>query len=666
MLHDTDLDTFIRLVQQAERETEPIPRRSPDATLRAEGDSDGHLHRAECARLWKSLRIACAASVVPESYCRILEAIVRDLTAEVRCYAPLTHGEEWLSAIRWAMSQPPPSTSDSLRRRGMGRQFHVGAACRRLRERGYSIPIRTFGPHLDDDTRARIAGRIDSLIAQIGGVQAIHSLFRTMRETGKLHDGMWLFGNLPGAAHRVPRPAIPFGWLLSIALRNMHKAPSTDRTAEAWQSAVNIATDFAASMDCQRYNPYEGFSIEAPEFLFSLAESLTWRELFTLPQVPPSALPTLRAAFSQIEWPDGMADLAAEVDCSFAEFDLLAARLCVDGPTAIPSFHARSAFPLLWRHARAAPAVPNADYLDPFGAHPRDHDRFVFFEDSGGTAHVLPPPLAAAAACPAIFERVWARAGRAAQDIVADTIEKSVAIACRRHSPNVLEKLRYRDGKKMLEIDVAVREGQEIIVFEAKAKMLTTAARAGDMMKFLDDYTNSFLALLRQLVRHDRNIKRGLRPLTGPDDDPADHRITKIAVSPLSFGPASDHLLSNALMNAIAQAQLVSVDGDPDRTAILDRFNTAIEACMNDIDEIAPRSDGLVDLGRYMMRASWFDLGQLLYCLDRGRSVLDGVSALMHLTFSTRDFWTEVAFAERNGLSNRNWHPLPPEASAPD
>ena len=504
------------------------------------------------------------------------------------------------------------------------------------------------------------------MIAQVGGVDAIHSLFGTMRETGKLHDGMWLFGNLPGATHRVPRPAIPFGWLLSVALRNIRKPLSTDRPAQTWQSALDTATEFAASMDCQRYNPYEGFSVEAPDFLFTLAESLTWRELFTLPQVPPSVLPTLRDAFSGIEWPEGTADLADEVDSLFAEFDRLAARLRVDGPTAIPSSHARFEFPLLWEHSCAAPGVPNADYLDPFGTHPRDHDRFVFFETGGGTALVLPPALAAAAGCEAIFRRVWGRAGRAAEDIVADTIEKSVAIAWRRHTPNVSKKLRYRDGRKRLEIDVAVREAQEIVVFEAKAKMLTAAARAGDMMKFLDDYTNSFLALLRQLVRHDRNIKRGLRPLTGPDDDPAHLRITKIAVSPLSFGPASDHLLSNALMNAIAQAQLVSVDGDPDRTEILKRFNTVIAACMNDIDEIAPRSDDLVDLGRYMMRVTWFDLGQLLYCLDRGRSVFDGVSALMHLTFSTRDFWTEVAFAERNGLSKRNWHPLLPEAPAPD
>ena len=64
-LAESDLDTFIRLVRQAEERNGPIPDRSPDATLRADGDSDGLLHRAECARLWKSLRIACAAGLRP-------------------------------------------------------------------------------------------------------------------------------------------------------------------------------------------------------------------------------------------------------------------------------------------------------------------------------------------------------------------------------------------------------------------------------------------------------------------------------------------------------------------------------------------------------------------------------------------------------------------------
>ena len=666
MLAESDLDTFIRLVRRAEESSGPIPDTSPDTKLSTGGNSEGRLHRTECVRLRKSLRMACAATDVPESFGHILEAIVRDLTAEDHRYLSLANATEWLDAIRWGMSQPAPSGSDNLRRLGMDRQFHVGVACRRLRERGYSIPIHTFGPHVDGDTRIRITGLIDSLIAQVGGVNAVRSLFRMMREAGKLHDGMWLFGNIPGSIQRVPHPAVPLGWLLSIALRNLHKAPSTDSPAQAWQSAVEIATDFAASMDCQRYNPYEGFSIEAPDFIFSLAESLTWRELFTLPQVPPLVLSTLRNAFRRIEWREGNADLAAEVDDMFAEFDRLMDCLRVDDLTAIPSSHARSAFPLLWQYAHAAPGVPNANFLDPFGAHPRNHDRFVFFDAGGGTTHVLPPALAAASACEVIFRHVRKRAGNEANDIVADIIEGSVAIACLKHTPNVWEKLKYCNGREGLEIDVAVREGQEIVLFEAKAKMLTSDARAGDMMKFLDDYTKSFLALLRQLVRHERNIKCGRTQLIDRSDDLAALHVTKIAVSPLSFGPVSDCLLSNALMNAIAQARLTSADGNADRTAILDRFNSAIKACMDDIDEVAPRSNGLVDLGGYMMRVSWLDLGQLLYCLSRGRSVLNGVSALMHLTFGTRDFWSEVASAEHQDLTKRNWHPVRPATMAPE
>ena len=58
-----------------------------------------------------------------------------------------------------------------------------------------------------------------------------------------------------------------------------------------------------------------------------------------------------------------------------------------------------------------------------------------------------------------------------------------------------------------------------------------------------------------------------------------------------------------------------------------------------------------------MMRVCWFDLGQLLYVLHRGHSVIDAVSALLHLTFSTRDFWTEAALADRQTLTKSKWQP---------
>ena len=657
MLKNSDLRVFVDLVRRAEGEATPVPEVCPDTLLRAEAQSNQLLHRNEYARLCRSLAIACAAGDVSEHCHWILDAIVRSLEAEDHRYLPLTHSEEWLSAIRWATFRLGPSAAASPPRDGQPRQFLVGMACRRLRECGHTVHIGAFGPHLDADTRVAIAERIDSLFAQIGGVAAVHGVFGLIDRTGRPHDGMWLLGNRTSASDGAPDPAVPVGWLVSVALRHIHREPSADAHTETWETALRLAIDFAASMDCQRYNRFDGFSLDVPDFLPALEDSLKWRELFTLPQVPTSAVPTFHRAFSRITWPQGTNRLRRDVDGLFRELEHLLAGGSDDGLTAIPQRTAASVFPLLWQHARGQRGAVNAEYLDPFGTHPRDHDRFVFFEADNDQVMVLPSSFTTAAACEAIFRLVWARAKRIASDLVGNVIEKSVALACRRHTSRVFEKLCYRADGVDLEIDVAVRDGQEIVVFETKAKSLTSASRAGDMMAFIDDYTKSFLALLRQLVRHDRNIKLGLTPLTQTDEALDDLRITRIAVSPLSYGPASDQVLQNALFHSMARARLSSVDGEPKNVRILNAFNETIKDIVNDVVHVAHREDGRVDLVRYMMHVSWFDLGQLLYSLHRGHSVTQSLSVLRHVTASTRDFWTEAALADRQGLTKGKWRP---------
>lgn len=660
MLKHSNLDDFVTLVNRAESINTLRPDAHPDSLLRAEVQADHLLYRKEYARLQRSLRIACVADDSSESPHRILDAIVRSLTAEDCRYLPLTHVEPWLRAIQWAIPRIGPSPADSLHQRGLERYFHVGSACRRLRDRGYAVPIGALGPNLDDDIRREIAEDVDSLIERMGGVAALQRLYGFVVTTGRIHDGMWLLGNLTGSYDHAPDPAIPVGWLLSIALRHIDAKPSTDNPDTLWKSAIELATDFAASMDCQRYNPFDSIALDAPDFLPALAKSLTWRELFTVPQVPPLVLPTLRDAFSQVPWPEDARAVRHEVEQLFSELDDLLPLLSVDHLKELPQRTARSSFPLLWQYAAAPQGAVNERYLDPFGPHPRDHDRYVFFHGDGNREFLLPPSLTAAAACEAVFRLVWDKVEREkAKRLVGDTLEKSVAIACRSsHAPFVWEKATYYAQRTNLEIDVAVRDGQEILLFETKAKSLTSKARGGDMVAFIYDYSNSFLFPLKQLVRHDRNIRCGLTPLTATDDDPGTLRVRKIAVSFLSYGPVSDHFLTNALLHSIAQARLVSVDGKPEHVRILEEFNKTVKQSMRDIDQVAPRRDGQVDMVSYMMDVLWLDLGQLLYSLHRGHSAIDGVSALSHLTFHTWDFWTEAAFADRKGLTKSNWRPV--------
>ena len=655
MLKNSDLRAFLNLVRRAEHEVPPPVAAYPDAILRAEAQAEDLLHRNDCARLCRSLGIACAAGDISESCQEILEVITRSLEADDHRYLPLTRSEEWLSAIRWAMPRIDARPTRSLPHRGQERQSVVGMACRDLRERGYNIPIGASGPEFDGDTRIAISERVDSLVAKVGGVSAIETVCEFMGATRRLHDGMWLLGNRVGGYDRVADPAFPVGWLVSIALRHIRRKSSAEKPAEVWKEAVSLAIDFAASLDCQRYNPFDGFNLDVPDFLPALEESVKWRELFTLPQVPTSALSTLRRAFSQITWPAGTNRLRSDVDGLFRELNHLLAGLADDRLTAMPKRTAVSLFPLLSRHAGAYQGTINANYLDPFGTSPRDHERYVFFEAADKRVVLLPSSFTAAAACEAIFRFVWTKATQVASDVVGNVIEKTVVIACRSHTSRVWEKLCYRANGVDLEIDVAVRDGQNIVLFETKAKSLTSESRTGDMMAFIDDYTKSFLTLLRQLVRHERNIRRGCTPLTRTDKNLDNLHITKVAVSPLSYGPASDQVLQNALLRAMARAVVSSLNEDPEHVRILNAFNAKVKDIVNDVIDVSAGKGGEGDLGRFMMHVSWFDVGQLLYSLHRGHSVAEALSALRHITASTRDFWTEVALADRQGLTEKKW-----------
>ena len=432
MLKRSDLDAFVELARLAERETGLQSNSDPESLLRAPERSDGLLHRNELTRLRCSLKIASVAGDVPDSAHRILHTIAQELSTEGFTYMPLARSKEWLKAIAWARLHPATLVSDHGHQPGQDRQWVVGRACLALRERDYHVDIDALGPGVDADTRIEIAREVDSLFTQMGGISAAEQLFRILRDTRRVHAGTWLFGNMPAPDGQPPQPAVPFGWLLSLALRNIHVGPSTANPAKAWDSAVRLAIDFAATTDCQRFNCFDGLFLDSPDFLPALEQSLAWREFFTLPQVPPSVLPNLRDAFSQIEWPTGTDRLRRDVDQLFGELDRLLANLPEDNLTLIPRAHARFGFPLLWIHGCAPQAGVNTRYLDPFGAHPRDHDQYVFFEAGDRRVVALPSSLTAAAGCEATFRLIWSSASPdAASNIVGDTVEKSVAIACR-------------------------------------------------------------------------------------------------------------------------------------------------------------------------------------------------------------------------------------------
>ena len=108
-------------------------------------------------------------------------------------------------------------------------------------------------------------------------------------------------------------------------------------------------------------------------------------------------------------------------------------------------------------------------------------------------------------------------------------------------------------------------------------------------------------ALLRQLVRHDRNIKRGLTSLTQPNEDVGALRTTKVAVSRIGYGPASDHVLAGALFRSIVEVRFHPVMENTKHAEILCAFNRKLNDIMRDMEAVTIQDDGTIDLLAWIM-----------------------------------------------------------------
>jgi hypothetical protein len=414
-------------------------------------------------------------------------------------------------------------------------------------------------------------------------------------------------------------------------------------------------------MNCQRYSQYEEMDIRPGNAWRVLRDSLLWREIFSLPQVPPQVLPSLEEALGALLTPEEKALFDWRVDIAFDEIERLLARSINHKLTKHPRVNAARDYPNLWKIGLGEIGKVNMGYTVPTNGGARNQSAFIFFAHDQDNVLTLPSPFLREAFCQAVFAQIWGKLKSSrASDVVGKIFERALARACQGKAAHVHADAKYDVGKQTFQIDAATRDRDRIVLFETKAKSLTAQARSGDMMAFYADYTDSYLALVQQLVRHEEHLRQGLTPLTTAGELCHDFRPLKVAVSPLSYGPVSDKMLGSGLLRSFANVTLKPVSSDSAAIEIVNKFNKNARGIFDIIPKLAPKKkDGTINLFAYFLDVFWLDLGQALYVLDRANTVIDAFTPLQSVTFSTRDFWTEVAVADERGLTRERWRPLP-------
>jgi hypothetical protein len=650
MLSPSDLKHYLNIYKAALGSAVSGPCRAADVVL---ADPASTIDEREIWYLARAVRIAAHMGEAAFEAAAALGRI-KSVLGDGRV-APLTSSAPWQEAVRWALRdlKAVPDYGSSL----APREEAVANACLRLRKEGYEIKVDAGGPRINPRSRAEIARRIETLVAVVGGRNTLEQLFRILRETHRLHDGYWLFGNHVARVGQTKSPSLPFGWLIALALKHTRKSGRLANPAKAWANLTQLATDLAACFDVERYGQFEGIDLRPADLPYLFSESVGWSQLFTQPQSPTAIVPAMRQVLRDLLDQSDLRALGLDFWDLLAELETLLRSCNSDRLTILGRDQAAQHFPTLIGSIEGFSNQVNAGFADPFDAGALDHFQRVLFDGGADGFLVLPRALASAAAATLIVHRLWNRLdGDRASELTGKLFEAMIAQACRAKTGKVSADLHYHFKGKSLQIDVAVIEPEALILFEVKSKSLTLRARSGELIKTLDDYGNSYLALVLQLARHENAIRSGSTELldaTGGNDV----EFTNVAVSPLTLGPMTDRALARPLLSALAVARISPTNADPEASRIVAKLEKAISNLLEEVQPLALNAKGELDFHTFLMNFFWLDLGEILYMLSRSSDVASAFRPLRYLSFVSRDFWTEVAFADRSGLTSRYWRP---------
>ena len=652
MLEHEDLTRFVRLLKEAEALDASASTRPIGDLLRCE---ERGLTYSDFFCLCKSLKIAAVAGDIPITVADVADHIRRH--ARLDRYADFSSSECWTDAIRLALDAIRNGDDTAYSSSIVGREDSVGNACCFLRHEGYALTIDAFGCQLDERSRVEIMKRIDTLVGIVGGLECLNQIFRILHEQERYHDGFWLFGDRIPSVMEVKTPTLPFAWLARLALQNLSKSKPARNPDVAWKNLTDLATQFAACCNFERYSQWENFDLQPGDLGFLFARSTGWQQLFMLKQMPAEALNLItRAIKERLDFADQQA-LCRNTDDLLSELRNLVAGCPEDTLSIIKRNDAMRAFPLIWEEAAKIGSF--GKFTDPFDQKALSHENRLLFPVHEDKILMLPRSLATAAAATFLIELIWRKLeSKNAEKVVGDVFERVVELACTGKAASVFRDIHYQNGKTPLQIDVATVSGNDLHFFEIKAKSLTKSARSGNTITFLSDYADSYLSILKQLVRHETHFRAGLAMSPISVVSPKTSGVTKVAVSPLSFGPIGDRILANGIVGSLSRAKLAPIVPNKQSERALAKLSDKSREILLQVDKFTVRKNDAIDLHAYMINVFWLDIGELIYILSRADSVTNALAPLKHVTFSSRDIWTEIANAERSKLTEKYWKPL--------
>ncbi len=573
---------------------------------------------------------------------------------------------DWEAAIKAARDSVELSNYSTSHLRGAhAREYNVAELAKALKQAGYAIRLEPGFIGVEEAAQTSLVAEIERHIAAIGGINVARQLFKQI--TPIYDPAMGRYHIVPAismGAGGNPRPQIPIGYILQLAVKHLEAHEPEVTHSAHWQRLIALATAYAAVIDVQPYYPAIWGAMEAKALLKYLQEQALYDSMFRFLQLRASDVVKIcRGAFSFLD-PDKIHPDGWTLSQAFEVIGyLIDPRLDVRAPVIVDerevrrclSHLPRSAVTAILRNVLShAAGGPNQHFSLPTDA-PTPDDK------SKGADFYLKPLIRRPGNRYLIIDRSMCGWGYVEalltalrpldQDLdtkVGTAMEKFVEAEFISHGVEVFSGDYVEGGH--VECDIAAPTPEVLVFLELKKKTLTRRARAGTDAELLLDLAGSLLDAHAQAGWHELRITRaGFLDLMRDGETrrlSLDGRgIEKIALGMFDFGSFQDRIVLKQFLEATINANFGSSNPAYDKK--FKKINATLEEIR---EQYNTAHAGKTEIRQPFFNCWFMSIPQLLILLDEvsdPETFRATLWSYRHMVTGTSDLYFEMSNMRR-------------------
>lgn len=669
MINAPNAETFLRLVEQRQPPPQQ-PERSAvldtsviydEIRSTLERPSPG-LRIEELFRLKKTITMAALADLAPKE---AVTAIYGIWDAAKLCLAvpSLSDDQPWATAIDLALSAAVYWDFGTYHLDHFSREHAVIHAALRLEKQGFGFDLLEGGVAVHTTAFKHACARIDGLVAGLGGRAVADRIFQEYVRTGRIFDGSFLYGRRVDQIGNIRFPSIPWHYLFQLAMKHVHRQPSSATPQLDWPLLIELARDLCATFDVEPYSAFDGIDMAPKGLQDTLQDLVLYDELFSFQQWQPRYAGALIDAWLSFMASNGysLPDQPLATWCALAGSLLKAAaddRFVVTAPSDLIyaglGFGTASA---MMTAMAAESDKPNRDYVTPLDT-PKRSAPYVPLVRIVGDLYLAPPRALLARALYEWFYKRFRETPVDKRSPPPETLDNTMGAALEHLAAvsvqgvahdTIIPGRKYRDPSsgKIPEIDVLVETPERIFLIECKKKPLTNLARGGSTLHAVIDLSKALLQMLVQLARHEKVLRSQghIEFLDGSKVFLGGRKVEKIAVTMLDHGSLQDRkIISNVVLGLFGRQLSASMS---EHQPLLKDVNETLEELQAELVELAGAAKG-GDVGEllrvFALGTWWLGLDGLGYLCGTHTDLWSALRPLRQVTFRTGDMMTEMAY----------------------